>query len=444
MGTYPASLLRQGLRLSAGGIRVREYDDMTALLELNGPNLTVTRSDDHAATTAEMTLSEIPPECEGQLNLSLGLAGMLTPPTPAGSEPITSADGESYVDARLMERILTPAAAGETVEITHSGEAQTVATSQGSYHTLVPPPFKKLRTPDTLPFGSTRLGGIGQAYKNTAAFAGARKDETDHIVLTVTEDQQVWMSRGAGLGMLAGQKLEGNPPVSAGSRLLLRGELGGLLSQIEEGSLLTVSVDVHTGAIYGEIPARGWTVRYVSPPDLAGAEPPPRVEDWLNADENMGCVVSADVFAPAVASACAMAGYAPPTASTRDSSVTAIPFEGAADHKPEAKKLVKLSFHTDTRSMVVSSQGWRYDRTATEIGYQTPPAEGQIETCFGDETGEITAEPKLIAVAAAAAEPETQIRLSLRSVDNIEGLVVEPSNRCVFVMPVNPEMSDIS
>lgn len=452
---FPAGELREGLTLAAGGIRVAEYDDTTALLENDGRTLRVTRSDDHAACVAEKPLGadgEGLLECEGQLELRMGVAEMLLPPTPTvePGEPDQQADGSGggvHVDALLMERVLAAAGNGNpgaAIEITATADGQKMTTNAGTYHTLIPPPRKKLRTPDTLPFGAARLSHVPEAVKATAAYAGTRKNGTDQIVITVTAGEEVWLSRGsAEHPAVAGRKLDGTPPVPAGRRLLLRGELAPLLSRMDASGEFLVWVDT-AGMIRGEMPTRGWDVRYAAPPDLTGSLTPPRLEDWLEAETTLSCVVEAGRYASAVASACAMAGYAPPTASTRDMSPIATPYEGAGDVKPAPRELLRLAFGADDAGVVVAGHGWRYDRTATPVRYLTPPPPGQITGCFAAEQGEITVEPKLAASAAAAAgRSGGLVSLSLRETGNVTALVVQPCEQpLVFVMPINPDIGD--
>jgi len=440
---FPADRLRQGLRLAGGGIRVAEYDDTTALLENDGRTLRVTRSDDHAACVAETALAgQELLGGEEQMVLSLGVAEMLVPPTPeAAGNPV----GGVHADALLLERVLAAERdAAAAVEIAATEDGQRVSTLAGTWHTLVPPPAKKLRAPNTLPFGASRLGGVAEAVKSTVVYAGSRKDGADQIVVTVADDRRVWLSRGgAAPGAVAGRQLSGEPPAGPGRRLLLRSELFPLLALAGPAAVCQVSVD-DFGTIRVEVSTGGWNVRYSSAPDLAGLAVPPRVEEWLAAEVSLGCVVEAGRFASAVASACAMAGYSPPTATTRDLSAVAVPYEGAGEEKPAANKLVRFAFGPDPSAVVVASQGWRYDRTATPVGYLASPPPGQILDCFGAGTGEVTVDAKLIAAAAAAAGSNPgKMGLSLREHGNQTALVVQPSPELVYVLPINPELGEV-
>lgn len=440
----PVNSLKTGLILASGGIRVREYDDMTAKLVRTDKSITITRSDDHASTEVSIPLadSEIPEQ--GVLPLSVLTA--LEPPTPEVPEEDADTSGGDYevcVDANLMFRILPKKMDAEhTVSISPHHNTQRVSLSNGSYCSFISPPNKKIRFPNSLPFGATELHGVAQALRATAGFAGQRKDATDQIIITVTEEEKIWLSRGSGVAQVAGHLISGDPPVNIGRRVLLRSELSKLFAK-ENGDGLGFSLDINTGKIYGELNPKDYKVRYATTPDIAGSVSPPRIEKWLSAEPSISFSVPGDRFKSGCISACAVAGYAPSTAETRDISPISSPYEDAHTEKPVAQKLCRMSFKDSSDRVILSSHGWRYDRAATVLPFIEKPVEDSVSQYFPQDEWEITVSSTLLAVTAASVCEDSDVRISMRTVDNVEGMMIEPSDSSCFVLPAYPEIEDI-
>lgn len=442
---FPARDLALGLRLSSGGIRPREYDDWCAELYCDDRALRVVRCDGTAATEAELLFARQRANnatSERQMVLSAEMAELLEPPLPfSDSEPAGAGAGCVHVDAVLLGRVLGTTG-GDVVNCSPYEAGQRIASADGSYYTLIPPPSSKIRSPGTLPFGSSKLRWLQAAVKATAGFEGTAKEQTDQIILTVAGGQ-VWLSRGCEHAAVAAWQLEtdGNTPLPDGRRLLLRAELAEMFSLLDEDEEAELRIDL-SGDVHMEIPAGDWQVRSVSPPDPAGAVALPRIEDWMAAPPKLEWTAEGGQFSAAAEAAAAVAGYAPRTAATSDASALSVPYAGAETEKPAARQIARLRLKPGSGGMTIASDGWRYDRAACPVAGCSLFPDDAIRQYFADEKGgEITVPSKLLRIAARHAAAGQAVNLSVRETGNTEAVVVRPCQRSWFVLPAYPEIA---
>lgn len=438
--------LRKGLALASCGIRIDEYDDTTARLEWQGKKLCITRSDDIASTRAELVgepvVTQLLPDMPEQPRLPMDMLQALANPVPQ-LDPMASpaATPSTHVDALLLSKILSVTPPDEDIAITQQDNAQQIETESGNYYTLIPPPSSKLRAPQTLPFDTASLYEVGDAVKATAAFSGDPKKLLDCLILTV-HGGKVWIGRSMADDCVAAYELVGDtPPMRDGvNRALFRPEMERLLSRLDEFTPWHLSLDLLGNWAHHEIEIDGWEITSTTPLHRVLEHSPGDITQWMTASPEFEFTVPVEMTVQACQAAKMLAVYTPPTAATRDTSDIAVPYEGAADEKPKAKKYVTLGFSENRSSLIMSGHGWRYDRTAAEIPFLKAPDHGGIESWFRQGATETTVSADLLWAAVSAANPEddSYIHFSICRNDNTDTVIVRTRNGW-FVMPTHPE-----
>lgn len=455
---FPVADLRKGLALSSCGIRIDEYDDVTARLEWRGQKLRITRSDDIASTQVEL-VGEVAtdatlPNVE-QLQLPMDVQQALANPLPrlpyeedefGVPTSLPASPPGVHVDALLLSKILAVSQASETISITSQGNTQRIDTDTGSYYSLVPPPYSKLHTPQSLPFTAATLYEVGDATKTTAPFAGDPKKLLDCFILTLYGGK-AWLGRSTSHDCMAAYELVGDPPKLDNDQVdhvLLRSELARLFSRLDEFTPWTLSLSVHIQQPWAhhEIKIEGWDVRSTTPLHRTLADRPGNIAEWMDATPDFEFDVPIEETVRACEAAKLIAGYAPPTAATRDTSEIAVPYDGATEEKPKAKKYITLGLDENSDGLVISGHGWRYDRTAARVPYMRHPNWDDIRNWLRMDSGEITvpADLLLAAVSSADVERDSSLTFSGRYIGTT-GAVTVSTGRAFFVLPTSPEIA---